>query len=533
MNRRRSAAGCILAVALALGTACTPAETESQPRGVGGGATRGVPPRKLAPPSEPEIPEGAAFVGEEGTDADGYPRKRPDRTVMLALLRARRFAELDAAFEVYQGAFEADFRKEWWPLDAVQAFGVPDDGLQAHLDAWVAASPESYGAAAARGAWHVAKAWKARGGGRISETSEEQLEGMRKEHVLAALDYRRALDLRPRFVAAVHGLFPIARGDGAAADIADLLALGRASCDACYELHQTALISHAPRWGGSWADMDAIAAKTIARLGKDNPKLRWLAGWSAFDRCRTLREDGTLDAAGKACDEALTHGDDPRILGERAEIFNAQERFAEALDPLDRALAIAPQDRECLRARAIARGRAEGTTRDITGSAQDMLVARRLDPSDERQEQSVRWMLQKLRYDAGQAAQAGKPEEEKRLRALAEAIAPGSGAPQGPAAATDAQIAELQAAVAAAPDDFDVRLRLDAALVPHRRFDDIIAMWTTFLAAHPDHARAFQERGGARWHHGDKPGAIGDTQRACDLGEQPACRAVAQMRKRK
>jgi hypothetical protein len=47
------------------------------------------------------------------------------------------------------------------------------------------------------------------------------------------------------------------------------------------------------------------------------------------------------------------------------------------------------------------------------------------------------------------------------------------------------------------PDDFDLRLRLDGALAARGRFDEIVAMWDAFIDAHPDHARAWQERGGA------------------------------------
>ena len=213
---------------------------------------------------------------------------------------------------------------------------------------------------------------------------------------------------------------------------------------------------------------------------------------------------------------------------ERAAIVNQQERYTDALKIVDEALRLDPQARSCLKARELARRR----TNDFVGAAQDVLTLRRLDPFEPELEPVIHFTTQRLRYDAAQAAKAGRTEEEKQLRALANAIVPGAGKARPPGGVDEEALAELQLGVAEAPDDFDVRLRLDGALAARGRFEEIVAMWDVFIGAHPDHARAWQERGGAKWHAGDREGAIADTERACELGSQKACDTVPQLRAR-
>ena len=88
-------------------------------------------------PTDVALPEGVPYVGEEGTDDDlGRPLQRPDATALIALLHAKRFEALDAAFAEYQAAFEANPQKEWWPQWATDAFGYADPDQGPLLDAW-------------------------------------------------------------------------------------------------------------------------------------------------------------------------------------------------------------------------------------------------------------------------------------------------------------------------------------------------------------------------------------------------------------
>src|SRR5215470_6238544 len=63
-----------------------------------------------------------ALRGDPGFDDDGWPRAVVDRPALRSLLWHRRYRELTQAFVEFQDAFEANPRKEYWPMDADDAF---------------------------------------------------------------------------------------------------------------------------------------------------------------------------------------------------------------------------------------------------------------------------------------------------------------------------------------------------------------------------------------------------------------------------
>jgi len=348
---------------------------------------------------------------------------------------------------------------------------------------------------------------------------------MAEHHAKATRELDAALKLEPKLLAAHVALIDIGRsGSGPEADarVDAHFAAATDLCPHCVSPRIAFAWSRAPRWGGTVPAMKD-ATKSSAAERADNPRLTLVAGLVDLDLCRHLAEKDDVDAALRACKKA---GALPQAMCTRARILNRHDRSAEALPVLDAALRLDPQHRECLRERE----RARRTVKDYVAAAEDLLVARRLDPADTDLEPVIIWTIKRLRYDAFEAAKAGKTELEHRLRALADAIRPGAGAL--PDVADNQAIIELELRVADAPDDFELRLELDKALVAHRRFDDIVRMWDGFIADHPQHGRAWQERGGAKWHAGDHSGAIADTKRACDLGQDEACRIVPQMRAR-
>ena len=478
---------------------------------------RGMAGLKPGWPALPEIPDGVPFV-------KAHPLQRPDSTVLLALLKTQRFAELDAAMEAYQSAFEADPKKEAWPRQALQSFSVGHPEIGQWIDGWIAASPESFGAWAARGAWRMAMAYEARGGKYTPETKPAQLAAMRAEHDNAVVDLQRALELRPKLVAAVEMLLWIARWAGDRKALHETYRWAVELCPRCVKIRVTYVLGHAPRWGGSYEEMDALAAK--APTGR-HPRMKVLAGLAAYDRARLLREQGKHAAALTQATIAVRTGPRPAFFCEQARNLNHLERYVEALGPLDEALRRDPQHYSCLRARESARR----WSKDYVGAAEDLLTLRRLDPHDDLDD-LVDWTMQRLRYDARQAMLAGKPELDKELRTLANKILPGGADPGPRGGATEDQLADLFKQVESSPDDFELHLRLDQALAARGRFDDIVTMWDAFIANHPNHARAHEERGGANWHAGHHQAAITDTAQACTLGQKSACTNLPHMRQR-
>lgn len=476
-------------------------------------------------PTDAALPEGVPYVGNEGSDDLGRPLKRPDATALLALLHAERFKALDAAFAEYQAAFEADPHKEWWPLWATDAFGYADPALGPLLDAWVEASPRSAAALASRANWQLSIAWAERGGKAASKTSETQFDAFREGSEKALADLDRALALNPKLLAAHKQKHDALRGLGADdATLKGVYEAGLAVCDSCMSVREPWVLSHAPRWGGSPEAMLEAAKVEPAQLAA-NPALELLPSYVEFDACRTARESSGVKAALEPCKRALSRGPIPRIACLYGDLLIRSNRYDEALPHYQAGLRIDPQYRGCVVGRHWVHLKAE---RDEE-AARDLLLARRLAPTNDDIEQSLNLILQRLRYRAREAGKVGDDAKDRELRALANAISPGAGDPRPTEGLSASNLDALRKRVAAAPDDFDLHIQLDQALAREKAFDEIVKMWDGFIERQPEHARALLERAGAKWHGGDHAGGRSDAERACDLGLKQACSVARQM----
>ena len=79
------------------------------------------------------VPEELPTVGEDGTNAFGYPLRTVDRVGFLTLLRNERYDDLDRYVHELQTRFEADFRQERVIGDALAALTYYRDHRQARL----------------------------------------------------------------------------------------------------------------------------------------------------------------------------------------------------------------------------------------------------------------------------------------------------------------------------------------------------------------------------------------------------------------
>jgi tetratricopeptide (TPR) repeat protein len=431
-----------------------------------------------------------AMVGPSGDDADGYPLATADKRAALRLLRARRFDQLDAWIVDLQTQFEADYHKERWPIAALEAFHEPDPTLAPLLDAWVEAMPDSWAALAARGNYQAAIGWHRRGYKWASETPPQNFRRMAAAHRISFPDLDEALARNPNLVAAHITLIQVGMANSAPLKVMRaLLDDALARCPDCFAVRAAFMWSLLPRWGGSYARMQAFADES-ARVSS-NPKMRLLAGYLPLDRCHLAGErepGGDPDA----CDAALAVGDHGAFRLARAYVLRDAGRTADALADLDRADELRPQDAEVLRFRVslLKRLRAYGRV------AADVAVLREIDPVEGLHSGDVAWAAQGLQYQAAVRRKAGHPGEELAL---------------------------LRRAVALEPDDLDAHLRLDAALSRARKLAEVVAMWNRYIAGHPDSARAHMERGGALHHLGREAQAREDARVACRLGEPRAC----------
>ena len=432
------------------------------------------------------------MVGAGGADVHGYPLKTADKRSVLRMLRARQFDALDAWLSDLQTQFEADYRKEYWPIDALDAFGNVDPTLEPLLDAWVTAKPDSYMALAARGIHHHSVGWYKRGGRWACETPPENFEAMREAHVTALPDLDEALNRHPGLVAVHRALIKIAIANGAPVELKrQLLDQALVSCPDCFQVRVVFIFGLRPRWGGSYQQMDAFAQS--AMQATSNQKLRVLAGYADADRCDLSGRDARKrSAALAACNRALAAGESADLYAERADLLRKSNPTA-ALADLNRALWLRPQRSDLLEGRAHLLMR----LRRYSEHARDVAVLKEIDPLERLDAGDVERAAQGLAHEAGVNRRAGRTSNE---------------------------VALLERAIALNPDDLDNHLRLDAALIRAGRRDKIPAIWHRYLARHPKHARAHLELAGALHHLGREPEALVEASTACRLGEQTGCR---------
>ena len=83
--------------------------------------------------------------------------------------------------------------------------------------------------------------------------------------------------------------------------------------------------------------------------------------------------------------------------------------------------------------------------------------------------------------------------------------------------------ADLKRVIKLDPRHFESHRLIDWLLARQGAWDEIIAYWDRFIALEPNNAPAYLERAGAYRHKGDMQRALADLDKACGLGNQPAC----------
>jgi hypothetical protein len=93
-------------------------------------------------------------------------------------------------------------------------------------------------------------------------------------------------------------------------------------------------------------------------------------------------------------------------------------------------------------------------------------------------------------------------------------------------------MSDVKSQLAQHPDDFELHRKVDHGLATARRFAEVVELWDGYIANHPSDPRAYLERGGAKWHLKQRPQAIADVEKACQLGMDKACADVPRMKAR-
>lgn len=465
------------------------------------------------------LPTALPLVGPD----EGVPGKHVDRPAFRTLLLRGRYATLNGYFDELQTSFETDPTLEQWPADAANAFASPDEALRVQLDAWVVATPAHFAPYLARGEHLTAVGFAARGTDWAHETPGENFAAMDAAFSPARVDLEKAVNLRPKLVAAMVQQIDIAMASRHI-DLQPAVDRAISTCPTCFLTRSAALEALEPRWGGSYAAMAKLAAAAPVKL---NAKLRLLPGYIDVDQGNVLWTAGKLDEALIAFDRACALGDHWAFLLARGKLRSERKEHAKALIDLDRALALRPGSPPVL----VERARVHGALRHAEPAGRDLLAALRVRATDTRARWLRDYVVGLLVYEAHQQGIAGRRADALRLFDLAAELAPEnrdvirrrSEVVVSGIDAAGNDLAALEAAAAAAPNDFRAHQRLDYALARQRRFERIAEIWDGYLTRNPGDAQAYFERAGTYHHLHRSADALADFTKACELGSTEGC----------
>jgi tetratricopeptide (TPR) repeat protein len=452
-----------------------------------------------------------------------------DRVALRALLFRDRFADLTRVVEGLQDAFEQDQSRERWPDDAAEALGTAEKAILPKLDAWAAASPQSFAPFLARGTHWVNAAYARRGSAWAKDTHDSDFAAMGDALAHAVPDLRQALKLRPGLVAAMNKLMEayqlVPRGREANARV---IGAALRACPTCFLVDLTYLHTLTPRWGGTYSQMRAYVRR---RSTPKNPRAALLLGVIDIDRSDEPRRERKYREALERVERACKRGEFWRFLVDRADIELAMSNAEKALADLDRAASLRPGHPEVLFARA----RALSIAERWEAAGRELRAGIAADPDHPRVRSGGGNLLVRivagLVFAGWERFQKGDREGAIRDYDLATELDPGNRDAQGRRAVIiagsktepAALARKLEEAEQEVPDDFRAVQQLDYQLAREGRFGPVVGLWSRFLERHPDHGQAYLERGGAYFHLGKRAEALADARKACELGVSEGC----------
>jgi tetratricopeptide (TPR) repeat protein len=360
---------------------------------VRGGDNRPLPvPRSEAatPPREAVLPE--ALLTEPSLperDVFGYPTLDVDPREVLALLRDRRFAELDAFLVDQQNRALRDFRYEFHLRAAYAAFSRGDPELESLLNDWSEQRPASVPARLARAEYYLARAWESRGTAWMRDTPRENVRGMRDFAARASADAAGALQSDPRQLMGYSILIRTTQLTGGPEESRAALRRGLRASPYSFML-RTDIVAHLePKLGGSYGEVEFLAEEA-QRYAEINPRLRALRGYVHLARGDALERGKQRQRAITEYTRALEYGDNWRALLDRAQAYFREDDYARAITDLNRAWPQRPAEPEILewRGKTYLALAFQGTPVQrnllLARAVRDLTLAQEIDPDRDR-----------------------------------------------------------------------------------------------------------------------------------------------------
>ncbi|HJP61301.1 MAG TPA: DUF4034 domain-containing protein [Gemmatimonadaceae bacterium] len=293
------------------------------------------------------------LLPQSGPDSEnfGYPSRTVDRLAVRKLLQNKSFDVLDAVLSAYTDSAVKDYRLEYRMFDAYAAFEAAIPSLEPLLNEWVERNPGSPPALVARGSFYYAMGQNARGYAFADSTTDAQFAGMDAYYRKAAADLKSALLNAPNTLAAYRVLMYIASYVGEHDASRWLLDKALQFQPYSFRLRAVHMENLTPRWGGSYVEMNAFADESMP-YAQRNPRIAALRGYIDWDVGRRLAKRGRNSDAMDAFDRSLKSGDFWMFRYQRGNQYFDDDKYAEALVDLNKALEQKPQDADALYERA-------------------------------------------------------------------------------------------------------------------------------------------------------------------------------------
>ncbi len=442
---------------------------------------------------------------------------------VLRLLRARDFAPVTRAIEQKQAAVERDIRQERELAILIDTFDNADPKLTTLLDDWVRTTPDSFAPKLARAVHRIALAWNRRGTKYANKTTDEQFEGMETFLVAAVEDAHAVISINPRVVEAHRVVIKAAMAFGDQEACAKAATLGVAGLPASLRVRTALAHCFLPRWGGSYRLLQELAKEADEHLA-ENPRLAVLHGYIDWDQ-GNLADSGT-DEEMQHYNRAVAAGDYLPYYRDRALAHVRNQHYVEALADTARALELSPDDPETLliRARAL-----EWSNRHAEAVAAAKL-ADEIDPSSKKLADFRRREAKSGAVEGHRLYSASDyPGAIARFTRAIE-LAGGTaelhywrGRTYLMLKDNDHALTDFETAIQLDARNFESYRNVDFILAGRGNWDRIIQYWTAYIAVEPVDGRAYFERGGAKYHKGDRDSAFNDARKACQLAHQEAC----------
>ncbi|MGH8171905.1 MAG: tetratricopeptide repeat protein [Rhodanobacteraceae bacterium] len=249
----------------------------------------------------------------------------------------------------------------------VDNFSTSSPTVKRLIDQWLIQAPASAHALTARGIYWLATAQEARGEDTIQNTPAENLSNMSKALDAAQRDLEKAISINPRVMPAYTALIGVAK-------LASDRELAERTIRQAIQVDPTTFyprdrlsIMYEPRWGGSFEEMDRLAADAMPLLD-ENPRLIDLKVNALAARGLPFHWASDYPAALREFDKGLAEGPDYFYLDLAQNAAGKTNDSVRAVELLSQILRFAPDDMSARRSRAyyLARiGRDDWATSDL------------------------------------------------------------------------------------------------------------------------------------------------------------------------